>query len=215
MPERQLALTGRPEIFFSGRGYKAACMNDVILQRTITLDGLMERWAGKRVGDYALDFEGIRELVRQTDQLPAYVLLRQLAITGGNRVCKAIKISYADMMRELREKPGFYAVLFNLDDVEKFELDNFHKEKGEGGKLEGGIAIWRKAMDNFVTDTEKKIALVVIGKFQGKTHTDICGEVFGNNIADPIGKIKKLKVKAQAIAKKHGLPMPEWNSRNK
>lgn len=205
MPERQLALTGRPEIIFSGRGYKAASMNDVILQRTITFAGLMLRWAGKRVGDYDLDFDGIRELVRQTDQLPAYVLIRQLEITGGNRKCLASQISYASMMRELRENPGFYAVLFNLDDVEKFELANLTTEEK--------ISMWRKAMDN-LTESEREIALVVIGKFQGRPHTTICDEVFGDNVADPLGKIRKLKSKAQAIAEKHRLPMPEWDSRN-
>lgn len=206
MSERQLALTGRPEIIFSGRGYKAAGMNDVTLQRTITFAGLMLRWAGKRVDDYDLDFYGIRELVRQTDQLPAYIMIRQLEITGGNRVCIASQISYAGMMKELRENPGFYAVLFNLDDVEKFELANLTTEEK--------ISMWRKVMDNHTTKSEIQIAQVVIGKFQGRPHTTICDEVFGENVADPLGKIRKLKSKAQAIAEKHRLPMPEWDSRN-
>lgn len=97
---------------------------DVTLQRTITLAGLLERWANKHIGDYKLDFDGIREIIHQTDQLPVYALVRQLEFKGGNRVCCAMQISYFTMMKEVAVSSGCYTVLFNLDDVEKFERDN-------------------------------------------------------------------------------------------
>lgn len=211
MLKRRLALTVLP-VINTRRGDKAACMNDVTLHRTITLAGLMERWANKRIVDYDLDFVGIRELVRQGNQLPAYILIRQLEITGGNRICRASQISYADMMRELRERQGFYAVIFNLDDVEKFELDNFNTKNSDG--IEDKISMWRMALSSF-TEGEKEIAQVVIGKFQGKSHTDIGREVYGENISDMNSKIRRLKIQAQGLADKYKLPMPEWSSRKK
>lgn len=198
-------------------------MNFVTLNRTITLAGLMKRWSNKKIGDYVLDFNGIREIIRHTDQLPAYRLFRQLSFKSGNRICEAEQISYFDMMKNLTEARGFYEIIFNLDDIENFEQDNLpdtnkslpqvQEIQQKEITLEDKIKMWENKIPT-LTAKEQDIAKVVIGKFHGKSHSAICDEVFREkNIIQRDGKIRRTKEAAQLLANTHNLPMPLWDNR--
>lgn len=82
----------------------------------------------------------------------------------------------------------------------------------QANTLENNIAKWEAILPT-LTVNNQNIVKVVIGKFQGKSHSAICDEVFGDNIADREGKIKRIKKQAEKIATTYNLPMPTWNSR--